>query len=79
MLEFARDNFRFVRSNARWIGAGFLLTLFSSFGQTFFIGLSGNDLRATFHLSGRRLRRRSTWSRRWQAPRPCPGSGARST
>ncbi|KEP70593.1 MFS transporter [Thioclava dalianensis] len=42
----------FIRDNARWLSAGFLLTLFSSFGQTFFIGLAGNDLRATFDLSG---------------------------
>ena len=41
----------FIRENGRWLAGGFLLTLFSSFGQTFFIGLSGNDLRATFHLS----------------------------
>ncbi|MPQ92330.1 MFS transporter [Thioclava sp. JE_KL1] len=46
------SNLRFMRDNARWLGAGFLLTLFSSFGQTFFIGLSGNDIRATFGLSG---------------------------
>lgn len=52
MLAFGRDSLNFVRENARWIGAGFLLTLFSSFGQTFFIGLSGNDLRRVFHLSG---------------------------
>ena len=52
MLSFIRDNWRFTRDNARWIGGGFLLTLFSSFGQTFFIGLSGNDIRATFGLSG---------------------------
>ena len=51
MLDFGRDTFRFLRDNARWIASGFLLTLFSSFGQTFFIGLSGNDLRASFHLS----------------------------
>jgi MFS family permease len=44
MLEFLRDN-------ARWLAGGFLLTLFSSFGQSFFIGLSGDALRATFHLS----------------------------
>ncbi|EQD81221.1 hypothetical protein B1A_00058, partial [mine drainage metagenome] len=42
MLDFGRDTFRFLRDNARWIASGFLLTLFSSFGQTFFIGLSGN-------------------------------------
>jgi MFS family permease len=51
MLDFGRDTFRFLRDNARWLAAGFLLTLFSTFGQTFFIGLSGNELRATFHLS----------------------------
>lgn len=41
----------FIRDNLRWLAAGFLLTLFSSFGQTFFIGLSGNELRARFDLS----------------------------
>ena len=51
MLNIARENLHFLRQNARWITAGFLLTLFSSFGQTFFIGLSGNDLRSTFGLS----------------------------
>ena len=29
----------FLRANARWIAGGFLLTLFSSFGQTFFMTL----------------------------------------
>lgn len=52
MFGFLYGNFRFFRDNARWITGGFLLTLFSSFGQTFFIGLSGNELRATFNLSG---------------------------
>ncbi len=52
MPQTFRENFRFFRDNARWLTAGFLLTLFSSFGQTFFIGLSGNALRASFHLSG---------------------------
>ncbi len=52
MLSFFRDNSHFVKDNARWLGGGFLLTLFSSFGQTFYIGLSGNDLRETFGLSG---------------------------
>lgn len=47
-----RDSTRFVRHNLRWIGAGFLLTFFSSFGQTYFVGLSGTDLRARFGLSG---------------------------
>ena len=41
----------FLRDNARWISGGFLLTFFSSFGQTFFIGLSGGELRAKFDLS----------------------------
>lgn len=41
----------FLRLNARWIAGGFLLTFFSSFGQTFFIGLSGGELRAKFGLS----------------------------
>ena len=41
----------FFRRNARWISGGFLLTFFSSFGQTFFIGLSGEELRAKFDLS----------------------------
>ncbi len=41
----------FLRQNARWIAGGFLLTFFSSFGQTFFIGLSGEELRAKFDLS----------------------------
>lgn len=41
----------FIRDNLRWLAAGFLLTLFSFFGQTFFIGLSGNELRARFDLT----------------------------
>ncbi len=41
----------FLRNNARWISGGFLLTFFSSFGQTFFIGLSGEELREKFQLS----------------------------
>ena len=41
----------FLRDNARWISGGFLLTFFSSFGQTFFIGLSGEELRAKFDLT----------------------------
>ncbi|MEQ8557142.1 MAG: MFS transporter [Henriciella sp.] len=42
---------RFLRANIRWIAGGFLLTFFSSFGQTFFIGLSGEELRAKFSLT----------------------------
>jgi MFS family permease len=52
MRGFGRETVQFLRGNLRWLAGGFLLTLFSSFGQTFFIGLSGNDLRARFHLSG---------------------------
>jgi MFS family permease len=52
MLDYGRDTYHFLRENARWLAGGFLLTLFSSFGQSFFIGLSGDALRATFHLSG---------------------------
>ena len=51
IFDFARDNLLFIRDNTRWIGAGFLLTMFSSF----FIGLSGNELRNTFHLPGGEL------------------------
>lgn len=41
----------FLRDNIRWLAGGLLLTFFSSFGQTFFIGLSGEELRAKFGLS----------------------------
>ena len=41
----------FLRDNARWLAGGFLLTLFSSFGQTFFISLSAGDIRAEYGLS----------------------------
>ncbi|TYC63656.1 MFS transporter [Rhodobacterales bacterium] len=41
----------FVLENARWLSAGYLLAVFSGFGQTFFISLSGGDLRAEFGLS----------------------------
>lgn len=35
----------------RLLAAGFLLTLFSSFGQTFFIALFGADIRLNFGLT----------------------------
>ncbi|MEO1405598.1 MAG: MFS transporter, partial [Pseudomonadota bacterium] len=41
----------FLRENARWIAGGFMLTFFSSVGQTFFIGLSGEELREKFQLT----------------------------
>lgn len=41
----------FLRDNARWLAGGFLLTFFSSFGQTFFISLSAGELRHEYGLS----------------------------
>jgi sugar phosphate permease len=41
----------FVRDNARWLAGGFLLTFFSSFGQTYFISLSAGDIRREYELS----------------------------
>jgi MFS family permease len=41
---------RFIRSNARFLAFGFLAAAFSSFGQTFFIGLFGAELREAFDL-----------------------------
>jgi len=51
VVDLRRESSGFLLDNARWLAGGFLLTLFSSFGQTFFIGLSNSDLRAAFHLS----------------------------
>ncbi len=41
----------FLRNNARWLFGGFLLAFFSSFGQTFFISLSGGAIREEYGLS----------------------------
>ncbi|MDT8855093.1 MFS transporter [Paracoccaceae bacterium Fryx2] len=41
----------FLRRNAPWLGAGFLLTFASSFGQTFFIAIFAGDIRQEFGLS----------------------------
>ena len=41
----------FIRENLRWLAGGLLLTFFSSFGQTFFISLSGGSIRAEYGLS----------------------------
>jgi MFS family permease len=41
----------FLRDNARWLGGAFLLTFFSSFGQTFFISLSAGEIRGEYGLS----------------------------
>jgi len=42
---------QFIANNARWLLGGFLLTFFSSFGQTFFISLSGGAIRQEYDLS----------------------------
>ncbi|WP_033440587.1 MFS transporter [Saccharothrix sp. NRRL B-16314] len=41
----------FLRRDKRWLSGGFLLFLLSCFGQTFFISLFGNDIRAEHGLS----------------------------
>ena len=41
----------FLRSNARWLSAGALLTCLSSFGQTFFIALFAAEIQTEFDLS----------------------------
>ncbi|MBL4892630.1 MAG: MFS transporter [Rhizobiaceae bacterium] len=43
--------FSFFKENSRWILGGFLMTFCSSFGQTFFIALSGKEIRAEYGLS----------------------------
>jgi len=43
--------FRFLRENAPWLTAGVLLTLVSSFGQTFFISIFAGVIRQEFDLS----------------------------
>lgn len=42
---------RFLRDNWRFVGFGFVTSLSSSFGQTFYIALSGADIRAEFGLT----------------------------
>lgn len=41
----------FLQQNFRWLAGGFLLTYFSSYGQTFFIALSAGDIREEYGLS----------------------------
>ncbi len=43
--------FEFIRTNARWLSAGVVLTSSSSFGQTYFIALSAAHLQSAFGLS----------------------------
>ncbi len=45
-----RAYFRFIAANAPFLGFGVLLACFSSFGQTFYIGLFGASIRAEFAL-----------------------------
>lgn len=41
----------FIRTNLRWLAAGFLLTFASCFGQTFFISIFAGEIMAAFSLS----------------------------
>jgi MFS family permease len=43
--------FRFIIQNSRWLAAGALLTLMSSFGQTYFISIFAGEIRTTFNLT----------------------------
>ncbi|MEM8556015.1 MAG: MFS transporter, partial [Pseudomonadota bacterium] len=43
--------FSFFRENARWLAAGALLAFTSAFGQTFFIAIFSEDVRAAHGLS----------------------------
>lgn len=43
--------FRFIIQNSRWLAAGALLTLLSSFGQTYFISIFAGEIRSAFNLS----------------------------
>lgn len=51
-MRAVRENWVFLRANARWLCGCFLLLLLSTFGQTLFVGLAGADLRSRFELSG---------------------------
>ena len=42
---------RFILQNSRWLTAGALLTLISSFGQTYFISIFAGEIRETLNLS----------------------------
>lgn len=45
------SSLNFVKSNARWLGAGAALTFSSCFGQTFFISIFAGEIRDEFGLS----------------------------
>ena len=51
MISSNQSNTNFLRNAGVFIGFGFLTSFFSSFGQTFFIGLFGGELREEFGLS----------------------------
>ncbi len=50
-MSASKSNVGFAGANARWLGAGALLTMSSAFGQTFFISLFNDEIRAAFLLS----------------------------
>ncbi len=50
-MQAVADYFRFIGANRRLLAFGFLMTAFSGFGQTFFVGVFGGELRAEFDLS----------------------------
>ena len=50
-LSGSMDYISFLKTNLRWLLAGALLTLASTFGQTYFIALFGSQIREAFSLS----------------------------
>jgi MFS family permease len=51
MIPFMQSILTFLSVSPRFLAFGFLVAMFSSFGQTFFIALSGGHIRAAFGLS----------------------------
>jgi len=49
--DFSMSYLLFLRNNWRFVGFGFVMSMSSSFGQTFYIALSGADIRAEFGLT----------------------------
>lgn len=45
------NSLHFLKTNARWLGVGFLLTFASAFGQTWFISLFAGEIKAAHGLS----------------------------
>lgn len=50
-LSLRSDIFSFLKQNRRWLTAGALLSLLSSFGQTYFISIFAAEIQADFGLS----------------------------